>query len=162
MKKGLKITLKIVGALVLLLLLAAGIGWWYMKSRFLDFEGDYPENKDLPTLTVNGYTFIDRNGNGQLDVYEDDRRPVDERADDLLAQMTPDEKIHLLKGSGLGSAMGRGKPGEGIPGAVGTIVPTPRLGIPTVYLSDGPAGLRIQPIRENEDRTYYATAFPSF
>ena len=160
MKRGLKITLKIVGALLVLLLLAAGIGWWFLKSRFLDFEGDYPEKKDLPTLTVNGYSFTDRNGNGQLDVYEDDRRTIEERAGDLLAQMTLQEKIHLLKGSGLGSAMGRGIPGEGIPGAVGTIVPTPRLGIPTVYLSDGPAGLRILPIRENEERTYYCTAFP--
>ena len=160
MKRGLKIALKIILSLLVLVGLAAGIGWWFLKSRFLDFEGDYPENKDLPTLTVNGYTFTDRNGNGQLDVYEDDRRTIDQRADDLLAQMTLQEKIHLLKGSGLGSAMGRNKPGEGIPGAVGTIVPTPRLGIPTVYLSDGPAGLRILPIRENEERTYYCTAFP--
>ena len=56
--------------------------------------------------------------------------------------------------------MGKIPPGEGIPGAVGTIVPTPRLGIPTVYLSDGPAGLRIEPKRKNEDKTYYCTAFP--
>ena len=72
---------------------------------------------------------------------------------------TLEEKIHLLKGSGVASAMGNVKPG-GIPGAVGTIVPTPRLGIPTIYLSDGPAGLRIQPTRTGEDRTFYCTAFP--
>jgi len=77
----------------------------------------------------------------------------------VLFQMTLEEKIHLLKGSGVASAMGNVKPG-GIPGAVGTIVPTPRLGIPTIYLSDGPAGLRIQPIRTGEDRTFYCTAFP--
>lgn len=146
--------------MIVLLLLAAGIGWWYFNAKFLDFEGDFPENKSLATLSENGYSFTDRNANGKLDVYEDARRSLDERANDLLAQMTLEEKIHLLKGSGLASGLGRLEPGEGIPGAVGTIVPTPRLGIPTVYLSDGPAGLRIQPIRENEERTYYATAFP--
>ena len=83
----------------------------------------------------------------KLDLYEDDRKSLQERVEDLLLQMTLEEKIHLLKGSGIASAAGMVEPGEGIPGAVGTIVPTPRLGIPTVYLSDGPAGLRIQPHR---------------
>ena len=56
------------------------------------------------------------------------------------------------------SALGMSK--NGIPGAVGTIVSTPRLGLPNLYLSDGPAGLRISPKREGEERTYYCTAFP--
>jgi beta-glucosidase len=160
MKKFLKWTGIILGSLIVLLAIAGFGGWMYLKSTFLNFEKDYAENPDLKELTVDGYTFLDRNGNGQLDIYEDDRRTIDERADDLLSQMTLEEKIHLLKGSGLASAMGRVKPGEGIAGAVGTIVPTPRLGIPTVYLSDGPAGLRIEPKRKGEDRTYYCTAFP--
>jgi len=103
---------------------------------------------------------VDRNGNGKLDIYEDDRQSIEARANDLLSQMTTDEKIHLLKGSGLKSALGMGDPTKGIPGAVGTIVPTPRLGIPTIYLSDGPAGLRIEPTREDDNKTYYCTAFP--
>ncbi len=160
MKKGLKIGLKILGGIVLLLLIAGLIGWVYVKSSFLDFEDDYAEKTGFDEITVDGYTFLDRNGNGKLDVYEDARQSTDQRVEDLLSQMTLEEKIHLLKGSGLASAMGRAEPGEGIPGAVGTIVPTPRLGIPTIYLSDGPAGLRIEPIRENENRTYYCTAFP--
>ena len=160
MKKWLRNTLIVLGSL-LLLLLAIGLGGWlYLKSNLLDFEQDYVENKDLPELNEGGFTFPDRNGNGKLDTYEDSRRPAGERVADLLSQMTPEEKIHLLKGSGLASAIGQVEPGEGIPGAVGTIVPTPRLGLPTVYLSDGPAGLRIAPAREGEDRTYYATAFP--
>ena len=73
--------------------------------------------------------------------------------------MTIEEKIHLLKGSGTASAMGETAPG-GVTGAVGTMVATPRLGLPTLYLSDGPAGLRISPTREGEDRTYFSTAFP--
>jgi beta-glucosidase len=160
MKKPLKITLLVVASLVVLLVIGGLGGWMYLKSSFLNFESSYTENRNIQEIMVDGYTFLDRNGNGKLDVYEDNRRSIDERVEDLLAQMTLDEKIHLLKGSGLASAMGQGKPGEGIRGAVGTIVPTPRLGIPTVYLSDGPAGLRIEPTRENEDRTYYCTAFP--
>lgn len=160
MKKFLKITLIVLLSLLVLVAIAGLGGWMYVKSTFLTFEKGYAGNKALKELTVDGYTFLDRNGNGRLDVYEDDRRSIEERAEDLLSQMTLEEKIHLLKGSGMASGMGMGKPGEGIAGAVGTIVPTPRLGIPTVYLSDGPAGLRIEPRRKGEDRTYYCTAFP--
>lgn len=160
MKRWAKIVLKAIGILVLLLIIGVGIGWWYLSSRFLNFEQDYPEIGSLAEVSIDNFTFLDRNGNGELDAYEDERLPMETRVADLLSQMTLDEKIHLLKGSGLASAMGRGEPGKGIPGAVGTIVPTPRLGIPTVYLSDGPAGLRIEPFREGETRSYYATAFP--
>ncbi|MCB0668801.1 MAG: glycoside hydrolase family 3 C-terminal domain-containing protein [Saprospiraceae bacterium] len=160
MKKGLKIILIGLVSLVLLLIMAGFGGWLYLKSTFLDFEGAYAEKVEMKELTRDGYTFLDRNGNNELDIYEDDRKSLEERTEDLLTQMTLEEKIHLLKGSGMASGIGMVEPGEGIPGAVGTIVPTPRLGIPTVYLSDGPAGLRIEPTRENEDRTYYCTAFP--
>lgn len=154
MKKFLKIFL----AILTTLLLAAAAGTYYLYATFLNFEDDYADEVQTQEITVDGQTFVDRNGNGTLDLYEDDRQTTQARANDLLARMTTEEKIHLLKGSGLGSALGMGD-GK-IPGAVGTIVPTPRLGIPTIYLSDGPAGLRIEPKREGEDRTYYATAFP--
>ncbi|GAB5526191.1 MAG: beta-glucosidase [Roseivirga sp.] len=160
MKKPLKISLIVLASLILLIAITGFIGWKYFDNNFLSFEDDFSESTDLQELTIAGYTFTDRNGNGELDVYEDDRNPLTDRVADVLSQMTLEEKIHLLKGSGIASAAGLNDPGEGIPGAVGTIVPTPRLGIPTVYLSDGPAGLRIEPTREGEDRTYYCTAFP--
>ncbi len=159
MKKNFYRLLKVLGVLVIIFLVTAF--WLYNRfdSRYLSFEDDYKEKRGIKEITVEGFTFLDRNDNGALDIYEDNRQPLESRVADALSQMTQEEKIHLLKGSGLASAMGQGEP-DGIPGAVGTIVPTPRLGIPTVYLSDGPAGLRILPIREGEDRTYYCTAFP--
>ena len=160
MKKGLKIALKILGIIVVLLLIGGLAGYFYIRSAFLDFEDDHAEKKQFERLEVDGYSFLDRNGNGSLDVYEDDRASIEDRANDALSMMTQEEKIHLLKGSGMKSGIGLREAGEGIPGAVGTIVPTPRLGLPTIYLSDGPAGLRLEPHREGEDRSYYCTAFP--
>ncbi|MEM1337928.1 MAG: glycoside hydrolase family 3 N-terminal domain-containing protein [Bacteroidota bacterium] len=160
MKKIIRISLKILGVLLLLIILTGFLGWRYFNRTFLDFETDYSEQLEFTERSQDGYTYWDRNANGILDTYEDDRQSIEARVTDALSQMTLEEKIHLLKGSGIASAMGRVEPGTGIAGAVGTIVPTPRLGLPTVYLSDGPAGLRILPTREGEDRTYYCTAFP--
>ncbi len=160
MKRVLKITLKTIGILLLIVVLLGVGGYWYISSNFLSFEDDYSEKTEFTNLTENGYSFKDRNGNGKLDVYEDDRKSIEDRVENALSLMTLEEKIHLLKGSGMKSGAGLSEPGEGIPGAVGTIVPTPRLGLPTIYLSDGPAGLRIEPTREGEDKTYYCTAFP--
>nr|WP_315208424.1 glycoside hydrolase family 3 N-terminal domain-containing protein [uncultured Albidiferax sp.] len=47
-------------------------------------------------LTVDAKQFKDANGNGKLDAYEDWRRPVQERIDDLVGQMTLEEKAGLM------------------------------------------------------------------
>lgn len=46
-----------------------------------------------PILQVDGLLFRDLNANGYLDVYEDWRRPIEERVEDLLSQMTLEEKV---------------------------------------------------------------------
>ena len=160
MMKKVKVVLAVLGSLLVVLIILGITGSIYLKNTFLDFEEEYTTLASVKEIEQDGYTFLDLNANERLDVYEDERMPLEKRVSNLLSQMTLEEKIHLLKGSGIGSAIGLNEPGVGIPGAVGTLVATPRLGIPTVYLSDGPAGLRIEPKRKGEDRTYYSTAFP--
>ncbi|HEU5200478.1 MAG TPA: glycoside hydrolase family 3 N-terminal domain-containing protein [Ktedonobacterales bacterium] len=43
-----------------------------------------------------GFAYRDLNKNGRLDPYEDQRRPLEERVEDLLTQMTLEEKAGLL------------------------------------------------------------------
>jgi beta-glucosidase len=43
-----------------------------------------------------GHQFRDLNKNGKLDIYEDSRQPVEKRVDDLLSQMTLEEKAGLM------------------------------------------------------------------
>jgi len=88
---------------------------------------------------------------------------------EVVAAMTTEEKASLLVGMGMdldveglppASEEDRKTP-EKVPGAAGRTHSIPRLGIPSLTLSDGPAGVRIRPIRNgNTGRTYYATGFP--
>jgi beta-glucosidase len=52
-------------------------------------------------LRVDGALFKDLNKNGRLDVYEDWRRSVANRVEDLVAQMTVEEKAGLMVGPSL-------------------------------------------------------------
>lgn len=46
--------------------------------------------------TADGVEFRDLNGNGRLDPYEDPRRSVEERVDDLLRRLSLEEKVGLM------------------------------------------------------------------
>ena len=48
------------------------------------------------TIKHKGRTFKDLNDNGKLDTYEDWRKPAEDRAADLVSQMTLDEKSGLM------------------------------------------------------------------
>jgi len=65
-------------------------------------EGAAPEQPQLnphvkSIIEADGLQFIDLNGNGALDVYEDWRQDAETRADDLVAQMTVREKIAQMQ-----------------------------------------------------------------
>ena len=160
MKKFLRVLLKVVLAILGLAVIVAIVAAIYINKNFLNIDKKDKFSKiEINELSSDGYTFKDLNRNGALDIYEDARQPIEARVNDLLSQMTLEEKIRLVKGSGMGSAIGYG-PKDGIPGAVGTIVPIPRLGLPTLYLSDGPAGLRLSTFGKENKNPHYCTAFP--
>lgn len=48
------------------------------------------------TLIIDGSDFRDLNDNGELDVYEDWRLPVEDRVENLISQMTVEEKAGLM------------------------------------------------------------------
>jgi beta-glucosidase len=54
------------------------------------------QGPEAPFLTQDGISFRDLNKNGRLDPYEDPRRPIEERVEDLVSQMTLEEKAGLM------------------------------------------------------------------
>lgn len=84
---------------------------------------------------------------------------------EVVTVMTLEEKVNILVGGGM-NVPGMPFPGSGEPsdaqkrvsGAAGTIVGIPRLGIPSLVVCDGPAG--IHAFNGGQSRLYYATAWP--
>ena len=109
----------------------------------------------------------------------------DQKIQQIISKMTLDQKAQLVIGTGMffempDSLQALMPPGfngsidskdqvyvemvkkirKYLPGAAGFSSEFPGLGIATQVLSDGPAGLRVQPTRKGETKTYYCTAFP--
>lgn len=87
---------------------------------------------------------------------------------EIVAAMTTEEKVKLLVGMGfnlnipgLPSPPEETQLPEKVTGAAGRTHAVQRFGIPSLTLSDGPAGVRISPTRHGDtSKTYYATGFP--
>ncbi|MCL6523807.1 MAG: glycoside hydrolase family 3 C-terminal domain-containing protein [Thermoflavifilum sp.] len=109
------------------------------------------------------------------------------RLQEIVHHMTLDQKVHVVVGMGIylppsaikqlqralhdtsmlhhfhlppidSNAL---KIPEKVAGAAGRTYANPQFGIPSLTFSDGPAGVRINPIRDHDSsHTFYATAFP--
>ncbi len=81
-------------------------------------------------------------------VYLDDSKPIDERVEDALGRMTLREKINIIHAQSKFSAPG-----------------VPRLGIPELWCTDGPMGVRPEVLWDEWDQAGWTndscTAFPS-
>ena len=83
--------------------------------------------------------------------------------DEVIKAMPLEEKAKLLVGGAnnfFGNQAVVGGEADLVAGAAGTSPAIARLGIPATVLTDGPAGVRIDPTRKGDSNTYYATAFP--
>ena len=82
----------------------------------------------------------------------------------MVNKMTLEEKAKLVVGMGMNipgmTPVGHAEKIK-VPGAAGSTFPIPHLGIPSLILSDGPAGVRIDPFRNGDSsKSFYATAWP--
>jgi beta-glucosidase len=88
--------------------------------------------------------------------------------ENILKALTLEEKARLVVGTGFdygtntpkttGPVIGRAV--SRVAGAAGNTYAVPRLGIPSLVLADGPAGVRIDSVRAGSSQKFYATAFP--
>ena len=83
--------------------------------------------------------------------------------EEVVNAMTTEEKLHIVIGGKINENSGGsaviGATEKYVSGAAGNTFEVKRLGITPIVLADGPAGLRIDSTRKNDNKTYYATHF---
>ena len=90
MKKTLKIIS--IGLISLIFLLLITYIFFQIKWNLESSNNLSKLGPEAPIISINNKSFRDLNKNGKLDVYEDSTKKIDERIDDLISQMTIDEK----------------------------------------------------------------------
>ena len=94
MKKIFKIFTFLIVWFILFLLIGFGIFYFQrINQSKSNLALLLSEPKDL---IIDGVKFRDLNKNGKLDLYDDYREPIESRLDDLLSQMTLEEKAGTM------------------------------------------------------------------
>ena len=83
-----------IAALFILLILIGGGLYLFEAKKIKSIYSQLGEK--APVLKADNLTFRDLNKNGKLDPYEDDRNSTEERVEDLLSQMTLEEKAGTM------------------------------------------------------------------
>ncbi len=95
MKKGIfKKVLKVISGLLVLVIIVLSIlitNQYIKKNKNLKLLGE-----EAPALIENGQSFRDLNKNNKLDVYENVNADIDDRLDDIISQMTIEEKAGTM------------------------------------------------------------------
>lgn len=97
---------------------------------------------------------------------------TDTKVSQIVDQLSLEEKVYLVIGTGMDipgmteetnapqAVVGTTK--DKVAGAAGTSYTNKNFNFPAVVFADGPAGIRISPVREEfPNDTFYATAFPT-
>ncbi|HSH19167.1 MAG TPA: glycoside hydrolase family 3 N-terminal domain-containing protein, partial [Draconibacterium sp.] len=93
MKPFLKITGIILGSLIVIIIIITLVfNGYYAKLNAKAIR----KLKEVEVLTDNNFQYRDLNKNGKLDVYEDSRQDIENRINDILSQMTIEEKAGIM------------------------------------------------------------------
>ena len=98
MKKIFKILLISIGSLIgfiIVLVLAVAL-WVLISGNNKAKKSKVLAGPEVKTIIADGFSFRDLNKNGKLDTYEDIRSNKEERVNDLLSQMTLEEKAGMM------------------------------------------------------------------
>jgi len=98
MKTLIKVLLYVLLSVILLIVLIAGISILKMivSSNHQAKEAIALAGAEVKVIEADSLEFRDLNKNGTLDIYEDRRRPANERVADLLVKMTLEEKAGMM------------------------------------------------------------------